>query len=62
MSRYSIQADDGGVTICQGKDCDFLDGFLDIYIDDGEISSPFQTVEDAILFAEIIIKLLGVVS
>lgn len=62
MSKYSIQAEDDVVTICQEGKYDFFDGFLDIYVDDGEISSPFRTVEDAILFAEIIIKLLEVVS
>lgn len=62
MSKYSIQAENDGVTICQGKECDFLEGFIDIYVDEKGIPSPFKTIDDAILFAEIIIKLLEVVS
>ena len=39
-----------------------LDAFIDIYTDDGDNTSPFKTVEDAKLFAEIIVKLLDVVG
>lgn len=36
--------------------------FIDIYIDDGDNTSPFKTVDDAKLFAEIIVKLLDVIG
>ena len=39
-----------------------LDAFIDIYTDDGDDSSPFKTVDDAKLFAEIIVKLLDAVG
>ena len=39
-----------------------LDAFIDIYTDDGDGTSPFKTVEDAKLFAEIIGKLLDAVG
>ena len=39
-----------------------LDAFIDIYTDDGDGSSPFRIVEDAKLFAEIIVKLLDAVG
>ena len=60
--EYTIQREENAVTICLGKDCDFLDGFLDIYIDFDENPSPFKTLDDAELFAKIIIKLLKVVT
>ena len=59
---YRISVEDDIVTICKGKDCDLLDGFLDIYVKDKDIDSPFKSVDDAKLFAEIIIKLLGVIT
>ena len=39
-----------------------LVAFIDIYTDDGDGTSPFKTVEDAKLFAEIIVKLLDAVG
>ena len=39
-----------------------LDAFIDIYTDDGDSTSPFKTVDDAKLFAEIIVKLLDVIG
>lgn len=39
-----------------------LDAFIDIYTDDGNNTSPFKTVDDAKLFAEIIVKLLDAVG
>ena len=39
-----------------------LDAFIDIYTDDGDGSSPFKTVDDAKLFAEIIVKLLNTIG
>ena len=55
---------DNAVTICcKGeKKCHFLDGFLDIYIDDEEAPSPFKTLDDAMKFAKIIINLLELIE
>ena len=39
-----------------------LEAFIDIYTDDGDGTSPFKTVDDAKLFAEIIVKLLDAVG
>ena len=62
MSKYAIQREEHAVTICMNDDCDFLDGFLDIYIDLEESPSPFKDLDDAELFARVIIKLLEVVT
>ena len=37
-----------------------MDCFIDIYVD-GDIPSPFKNMEDAELFAEIILKLLNTI-
>ena len=70
-SKYNISV---GCTFCDnGCDSDSvhinlnpftgdLDAFIDIYTDDGDDSSPFKTVDDAKLFAEIIVKLLDAVG
>ena len=42
------------------KEC--LNAFLDIYLDEPDTPSPLRTVKDAILFAEIIVKLLEQVT
>lgn len=56
-----IKDDEGVVSIC--KDCNNqLDSFIDIYTDDEETPSPFRTIKDAELFAEIIVKLLKVIT
>ena len=39
-----------------------LVAFIDIYTDDGDGTSPFENVEDAKLFAEVIVKLLDAVG
>ena len=36
----------------------FLDGFIDVYIDEGDGLSPFKDIESAELFAKILVKLL----
>ena len=61
MSGFNVIKDEPfGVSIC--KECDdALDSFIDIYIDDGDTPSPFKDINDAKLFAEIIVKLLEVV-
>ena len=62
MSDYKINVDNTecpSVDICLGE-CDYLKSFISIFVDEEEVPSPFKTVEDAKLFAEIIIKLLEV--
>lgn len=49
------------VTICINEDVGFLDGFLDIYVDEGDGLSPFQDIESAELFSLMIVKLLEAV-
>ena len=55
-----IIKDNHSVSICKSNSkCDMTDAFIDIQVDDdGDYPSPFKTVEDAKLFAEIIVKLL----
>lgn len=61
-NEYSIETDNSGASICIGDDCDFMTAFINIYVEYGNIKSPFRTVEDAELFAKILIKLLKVVT
>ena len=62
MSKYTVQREEYAVTICMNEDCNFLDGFLDIYTNNSDYLSPFKDLDDAELFARIIIKLLDVVT
>lgn len=62
MSKYHIKSDDKDVSICLGDDCNYFDGFIDIFVNDDATPSPFKTISDATLFAEVIIKLLEVVT
>lgn len=59
--RFKILTDGyDGVSICM--DCNSsLQSFIDIYTGDESTPSPFENIDDAKLFAEIIIKLLGVI-
>lgn len=59
---YRIIYDDECITICSKSDCKYTEGFIDIYVDGDRICSPFKDVDDAKLFAEIIIRLLKGVS
>ena len=65
MTEYYISEFDNGVSIALNKpknDVDALfDGFIDIYSDDCDMDSPFENIETARTFAEIIVKLLKVV-
>ena len=63
MNDYQICRDEDIVSISVGK-CNYLNSFLSIFVDDKDsgIKSPFENIEDAELFAEIIVKLLKVVS
>ena len=46
------------VSIGLGDARDSLDGFIDIYPSDGLNPSPFETIDDCKIFAEIMVKLL----
>ena len=60
MNGFNMIKDNGSVSICKGCD-NQLDAFIDIFTEDEETPSPFKTIEDAELFAKIIVKLLEVV-
>lgn len=59
MNDYKIKKDGNSVTICMDDECDFIDGFIDIYPEDEDIKSPFKNVLEAELFATVIVKLLN---
>lgn len=65
-NKYSVKRDDEkSVSICYCTDsCNYLNSFLTIWCDDNtsNINSPFENIDDAEIFAEIIVKLLKVVS
>lgn len=61
MTELRIIKDTDSVSICKGCD-DSSDAFIDIYTDDESTPSVFRTIDDAILFAEVIVKLLEVVT
>ena len=63
-NKYSISEDKGegviSISLYNGK---YLDGFIDIWVDDGDVvESPFENMDTARTFAEIIVKLLEQVS
>lgn len=62
-NNYCISEDKGeGVVSISLSDCEYLEGFIDIWTDDGEVESPFKDMSTAKTFAEIIVKLLEQVS
>ena len=62
MVNYKIKIDDDSVSICASDNCTYKEGFIDIFVDSELIRSPFENVDDAKLFAEIIVKLLRCVQ
>lgn len=57
--RFNIIKEDDIVSIC--VDCDnSLNSFIDIYVNDTDIKSPFKDMSDAELFAKWIVKMLEV--
>ncbi len=58
MNEYTIKTDSNSATICMNKECDFIDGFIDIYTEDEDIKSPFSNIVEAQLFATVIVNLL----
>ena len=61
--NYKVIVDKGSVHIVSGTDnhdafIDYLDAFIDIYTEDGDIKSPFKNTDDAKTFAEVILKVL----
>lgn len=61
MNEYKICSDDTNVNISLG-DCDYTHSFLNIFIDSQITPSPFKDIEDAELFAKIMVKLLKVIT
>ena len=63
-NKYCISEDnvDRVVSISLSSDSRYIDGFIDIWTDDGEVESPFKDMETARMFAEILVKLLEQVS
>ena len=61
-SKYNISDLNNSVHINVKPYTGQLKAFIDIYVDEGDNSSPFKTVEDAELFAEIIVKLLDTIG
>lgn len=66
MNKYYISEIDGSVSISLNKPNNgvdgWLDGFIDIHTDEGSLDSPFENIETARMFAEIIVKLLKIVE
>ena len=59
--KFNIIKEDDIVSIC--VDCDnSLDSFIDIYVDDTDIKSPFKDIGDAEFFAKWIVKMLKVMT
>ena len=63
MNKYHIGKEEDEVYISlnppsDSKGVDYLNSFINIWIDQKPVDSPFKTVEDAELFAKIIVKLL----
>lgn len=61
MIDYNICLDDDCVNISV-NDCNYVSSFMNIFIDSNITPSPFKDIEDAELFAEIMVKLLKVIS
>ena len=63
-NKYSISEDKGeGVISISLYDGKYLDGFIDIWVDDSDVvESPFKDMDTARTFAEILVKLLERVS
>ena len=62
-NNYCINEDnvDRVVSISLSSD-KYIDGFIDIWTDNGEVESPFKDMDTARTFAEILVKLLEQVS
>ena len=59
-----IKKNECTVSIVLDDDCEdasYVDGFIDIWTDEGNLPSPFKDIESAEIFANIIVKLLGTV-
>ena len=61
MAKYEICSDDASVNVSYG-DCDYVSSFLNVFVDSKTTPSPFKNIDDAELFAEIMVKLLKVIS
>jgi hypothetical protein len=66
MTEYFISEMEGSVSIGMNKPKNavegFFEGFIDIHTDECDVDSPFENIETARMFAEIIVKCLRIVS
>ena len=64
--KYHIcsDKDDGVVSISLSKNCDYMNGFINIWVDTDEDDdeSIFKNIDDAKIFAEMIVKLLEAIK
>ena len=63
MNKYYICKEDDEVYISlhppsDSKGVDYLTSFINIWVDEDPVDSPFKTTDDAELCAKIIVKLL----
>ena len=56
--KFKVVEDSDLVSVCYKKADSTLQGFLDIYPDEDECPSPFESIEECRLFAKIVVKLL----
>ena len=65
MSKYKIKVDEAGMSvhILLPEYSSSLEAFIDIYVDDEDTNeSIFKNIEDARIFAEILVRLLEVIK
>ena len=62
--KYHIcsDKDDGVVSISLSKNCDYMNGFINIWVEDDYDESIFKNIGDAKIFAEMIVKLLEAIK
>ena len=60
--KFDICKGDVGDVNISMSECGFMNAFITIYTDDDSTPSPFKEIDDAELFAEIIVKLLKVIN
>lgn len=61
MTDFQICSDDECVNVSL-RDCNYVSSFLNVFIDSNTTPSPFQNIEDAKFFVEIIVKLLKAIN
>lgn len=60
---FTIKCDGTSVDVCMcDEGCDYMSSFLTLYLLNDEALSPFKSIEELILFAEVIVKLLELIK